>query len=338
MLKTAILITGANGEMGHGLIQSLNKNKNKRIISLDINPINHKMKPYIFDTFQGSILDDDILKKINQKYEINEIYHLAALLSTKAEFSPQFAQEVNVNGTLKLLNFSIEQSKKQNKTIKFFFPSSIAVYGLNGLINKKKAGIINESQYCYPETMYGCNKLYCEHLGRYYSLYYNRLSEEYKSGLIDFRSIRFPGLISALTLPTGGTTDYAPEMLHAVANNKIYTCFVEKNTKLPFMMMDDAVDAIIQLMSTNKQSLTKMVYNIGSFSVSALDFKKIISNNFKNAEINFKVNPKRQSMVDSWPEDINYNSAKRDWNFSPKYNFEKSFLNYLIPIIRKRYE
>ena len=244
MLKTAILITGANGEMGHGLIQSLNKNKDKRIVSLDINPINRKMKPYIVDTYQGSILDDDILKKIHQKYKINEIYHLAALLSTKAEFSPKSAQEVNVNGTLKLLNFSIEQAKKQNKTIKFFFPSSIAVYGLNGLINKKRAGTINESQYCYPETMYGCNKLYCEHLGRYYSLYYNRLSEEYKSGLIDFRSIRFPGLISAITLPTGGTTDYAPEMLHAAANDKTYTCFVEKNTKLPFMMMDDAIDAI----------------------------------------------------------------------------------------------
>ena len=337
MIKSTILITGANGEIGHGLIKSIS-NDNKKIISLDINKIDNKMNPYIFDTLQGSILDDDILKQINEKYEINEIYHLAALLSTKAEFSPKSAQEVNVDGTLKLLNLSIEQAKKQKKSIKFFFPSSIAVYGLNGLNNKKKAGTINESEYCYPETMYGCNKLYCEHLGRYYSLYYNRLSEEYESGLIDFRSIRFPGLISALTLPTGGTTDYAPEMLHAAANNKTYTCFVEKNTRLPFMMMEDAIDAIIKLMSANKKSLTKLVYNIGSFNASALDFKKIISENFKNAEINFQIDKKRQSMVDSWPEDINYKSAQKDWNFSPKYNFEKSFLEYLIPIIRKQYE
>ena len=100
------------------------------------------------------------------------------------------------------------------------------MYGLNGLKNKNLAGKIDENQFCLPETMYGCNKLYCEHLGRYYSIYYNRLSKNYKSGLIDFRAIRFPGLISAYTLPTGGTTDYAPEMLHAAASNKLYTCFV----------------------------------------------------------------------------------------------------------------
>ena len=338
MKKSAILITGANGEMGHGLIKALTNDMNKNIISLDINQIDKDIKPYIYDSFSGSILDNNILKKINDKYEINEIYHLAALLSAKAELYPETAQDVNVSGTLKLLNMSIKQAKKQKKTLKFFFPSSIAVYGLNGITNKTKAGKINESEHCYPETMYGCNKLYCEHLGRYFSLYYNRLSKEYKPGLIDFRAIRFPGLISALTLPTGGTTDYAPEMLHAAAKNKKYVCFVKENTRLPFMMMDDAINAIIQLMKTDKNSLTKMVYNIGSFSVSALDFKKIICNNFINAEINFNVNIKKQSMVDSWPEDIDYSSAEQDWGFSPKYNFEKSFLEYLIPIIRSQYE
>tara|TARA_Y100001968_G_scaffold133865_1_gene122114 strand:- start:691 stop:1686 length:996 start_codon:yes stop_codon:yes gene_type:complete len=331
MIKSTILITGSNGEMGHGLIKALSTLKNKQIISLDINPIDENIRPYILDSFNGSILDDNILNQINEKYQINEIYHLAALLSSKAESSPILAQEVNVGGTIKLLNMAIKQATIQNTTIKFFFPSSIAVYGLNGLKNKIKAGKINESQHCYPETMYGCNKLYCEHLGRYYTLYY-------KKGLIDFRSIRFPGLISAFTMPTGGTTDYAPEMLHAAATNRQYTCFVNQDTKLPFMMMDDAIDAIINLMQANQESLSQMIYNIGSFSATALEFKNIITKQFNNAKINFKVNEKKQSMVDSWPEDVDYTYATNDWNFSPKYNFEKSFLNYLIPSVRNKYE
>jgi len=337
MLKS-ILITGANGEMGHGLIKKLSELKNKNIVCLDIDNISGQIKHLVMDNINGSILDENIISYINDKYKITEIYHLAALLSSKAEHSPQLAQEVNVNGTLKLLNLAIEQSKKNNITVKFFFPSSIAVYGLNGLKNKNLAGKINEKQFCLPETIYGCNKLYSEHLGRYYSIYYNRLSKNYKPGLIDFRSIRFPGLISAYTLPTGGTTDYAPEMLHAAASNESYTCYVNENTTLPFMIMDDAIESIIKLMSTQKDKLNQLIYNIGSYSVSALDFKNIIMKYYNNAKIKFCTDLKRQSIVDSWPKDINYDAAVADWKFSPKYNFKNSFKDYLIPIIRRRYE
>ena len=337
MLKS-ILITGANGEMGHGLIKKLSELKNKNIVCLDIDNISGQIKHLVMDSINGSILDENIISYINDKYKITEIYHLAALLSSKAEHSPQLAQEVNVNGTLKLLNLAIEQSKKNNITVKFFFPSSIAVYGLSGLKNKNLAGKINEKQFCLPETIYGCNKLYSEHLGRYYSIYYNRLSKNYKPGLIDFRSIRFPGLISAYTLPTGGTTDYAPEMLHAAASNESYTCYVNENTTLPFMIMDDAIESIIKLMSTQKDKLNQLIYNIGSYSVSALDFKNIIMKYYNNAKIKFCTDLKRQSIVDSWPKDINYDAAVADWKFSPKYNFKNSFKDYLIPIIRRRYE
>ena len=337
MLKS-ILITGANGEMGHGLIKKLSELKNKNIVCLDIDNISGQIKHLVMDSINGSILDENIISYINDKYKITEIYHLAALLSSKAEHSPQLAQEVNVNGTLKLLNLAIEQSKKNNITVKFFFPSSIAVYGLNGLKNKNLAGKINEKQFCLPETIYGCNKLYSEHLGRYYSIYYNRLSKNYKPGLIDFRSIRFPGLISAYTLPTGGTTDYAPEMLHAAASNESYTCYVNENTTLPFMIMDDAIESIIKLMSTQKDKLNQLIYNIGSYSVSALDFKNIIMKYYNNAKIKFCTDLKRQSIVDSWPKDINYDAAVADWKFSPKYNFKNSFKDYLIPIMRRRYE
>jgi len=324
--------------MGHGLIKKLSELKNKNIVCLDIDNISGQIKHLVMDSINGSILDENIISYINDKYKITEIYHLAALLSSKAEHSPQLAQEVNVNGTLKLLNLAIEQSKKNNITVKFFFPSSIAVYGLNGLKNKNLAGKINEKQFCLPETIYGCNKLYSEHLGRYYSIYYNRLSKNYKPGLIDFRSIRFPGLISAYTLPTGGTTDYAPEMLHAAASNESYTCYVNENTTLPFMIMDDAIESIIKLMSTQKDKLNQLIYNIGSYSVSALDFKNIIMKYYNNAKIKFCTDLKRQSIVDSWPKDINYDAAVADWKFSPKYNFKNSFKDYLIPIIRRRYE
>ena len=337
MDKSNILITGINGEMGHGLVKALRKNNSKPIIGLDIKTINNSIKPFIFKEITGNILDPKVLEKINNDYQIDEIYHLAALLSSKAESAPYFAHEVNVGGTLKLLNFAIKQSKALGKPIKFFFPSSIAVYGLNGIKEKNKAGKITEDQHCKPETMYGCNKLYCEHLGRYYSGYYKRFETNNINVLVDFRAIRFPGLISAHTLPTGGTTDYAPEMLHFAAQKYPYTCFVREDTKLPFMVMTDAIDSIINIMSVDKEQLSKTVYNISSFSASVGEFKKIIQSYYREAIIKFDMDEKRQSMVDSWPEDVDDNSARNDWNFSPVFNFEKAFKDYLIPEIRKQY-
>ena len=185
--------------------------------------------------------------------------------------------------------------------------------------------------------MYGCNKLYCEHLGRYYTQYYNRLAAEYTPGLVDFRAIRFPGLISAKTLPTGGTTDYAPEMLHSAARKIPYSCFVRENTKLPFMIMPDAIDSIIAIMSVARKQLSRTVYNISSFSVSAGDFRNNIIKYYTEAEIDFALDEKRQSMVDSWPEDVDDTAARKDWNFSPEYDFSRAFEDYLIPKIRNQY-
>jgi len=337
MGKTNILITGINGEMGQGLVKALIKNNSKPIIGLDLRKINDSIKPFIYKDISGDILDPKILEKLNNDFQIDEIYHLAALLSSKAEFNPYSAHEVNVGGTINLLKLAINQSQALGKSIKFFFPSSIAVYGLNGIKAKNKAGKITEDQHCKPETMYGCNKLYCEHLGRYYSSYYKRLETKNKNEFVDFRAIRFPGLISAHTLPTGGTTDYAPEMLHFAAQKTPYTCFVREDTKLPFMVMKDAIDSIINIMSVDKTQLSQTVYNISSFSASVGEFKQIIQSYYPKANIKFDMDKKRQSMVDSWPEDVDDKSARNDWNFSPVYNFEKAFKDYLIPEIRKQY-
>ena len=117
--------------------------------------------------------------------------------------------------------------------------------------------------------MYGCNKIYCEHLGRYYSRNYRQLAKDRSKNSIDFRCIRLPGLIRADTVPTGGTSDYGPEMLHHAAQNKPYGCFVREDTQIPFMAMPDAIKALLSLEQAQSGSLSQLIYNITSFSPSA---------------------------------------------------------------------
>jgi nucleoside-diphosphate-sugar epimerase len=150
------------------------------------------------------------------------VFHLAALLSTRSEFTPLSAHQVNVEGTLNLLEFAQHEAESHGNPVIFMYPSSIAVYGLPSLDEKKRVGRVSEDLYTHPTTMYGCNKLYCEQLGHYYSRFYKQLAAESASGRVDFRCVRFPGLISAVTMPSGGTSDYAPEMIHAAARGEPY--------------------------------------------------------------------------------------------------------------------
>ena len=334
MKEKIILITGANGEIGQELIKTLSENKKNKLITLDLQPIINNIRKFIHEEITGDILYKNLLKKINDKYTIDEIYHLAALLSTRSEQSPYIAHEVNVNGTLNMITLGINQSKKQNNEIKFFFPSSIAIYGLRNSNIKKAAGAIEEKDYCEPITIYGCNKLYCEKLGLYYSNHFNQLAE---NSPLDFRSIRFSGLISNVTEPQGGTSDYIPEMLHAAARGETYECFVNENTKMPFMTMDDAVDSIIQLMNVEKINISSKIYHLSTFNPSPKEFYDLLIEYFPNFKIKYIVNEKRQKMVDSWPMDLNCNKAKNEWNWKPKNNLQSAIHNYLIPGIKKLY-
>ncbi|MEK7670982.1 MAG: NAD-dependent epimerase/dehydratase family protein, partial [Bacteroidota bacterium] len=186
--------------------------------------------------------------------------------------------------------------------------------------------------------MYGVNKLYCEHLGRYYAKHYRQLaSDTTQSGGVDFRSIRFPGLMSAVTVPSGGTSDYAPEMLHAAAQGKSYSCFVREDVRIPFMAMPDAITALLKLHDAPKEKLSSSVYNIGSFSPSAGQIVSIVKREFPKAEITFSPDDKRQAIVDSWPEDVDDSAARNDWGWAPEYDQARAFNEYLIPGIRKRY-
>jgi nucleoside-diphosphate-sugar epimerase len=338
MRKEVVLITGANGEIGHGLITHLANNKNVNVIALDVQPLDDELKPYCMRFIQGDILDGMLLGRLVVEYEIRTIYHLASILSTKAEYNPEAAHRINVEGTLNLLRLAVEQSQWQGKPVKFIYPSSIAAYGLPGLEVKNSVGKVKEPDWLFPTTMYGCNKLYCEHLGRYYTAHYRQLAADHGNTTVDFRCIRFPGLISAVTIPTGGTSDYGPEMLHHAAQGIPYKCFVRPDTRLPFMAMPDAVKSLLQLEAAPRASLSQLIYNVTSFSPSAQEIYNIVKEAFPESEIEFAPHLSRQAIIDSWPEDIDDTAAKRDWHWKPDYDQERAFQEYLIPAIRQRYE
>ncbi|NQU68031.1 MAG: NAD-dependent epimerase/dehydratase family protein [Candidatus Marinimicrobia bacterium] len=337
MRKSVILITGANGEIGHGLISSLQERYQQNIVALDLKVIDPEIRPHVKESIAGNILDKALLDQINAEYQISEIYHLAALLSTRAEFSPVAAHDVNVGGTLNLLELAVQQARSHGQPVKFFFPSSIAVYGIPSLKIKQKITKIHEDEYCFPETMYGCNKLYCESLGAYYSKHYQRLSDNSLPGLVDFRGMRFPGLISAVTVPSGGTSDFAPEMIHAAIQHHPYDCFVRPDTTIPFMTMPDAIRSILELMSAPKSNLTRQVYNITGWSASADKFRDKMQSVYSDANITFTVNEKRQSIVDSWPADVDDSAAQKDWGWQPEHHFQNAFDDYLLPGIKAHY-
>jgi nucleoside-diphosphate-sugar epimerase len=327
------LITGANGEVGHGLIQHLFAlQEASDVVVLDLRGLDDSMRGMVNRVIVGDILDNELINLLLNEYEIDTIIHLAALLSTHSEFNPETAHRVNVQGTINLLKLAIEQGKSRGLPVKFIFPSSIAVYGMPDLAQKASAAAVKEHEFLYPVTMYGCNKLYCEHLGRYYAQYYQQLSAVRSLG-VDFRCVRFPGLISAQTLPTGGTSDYAPEMLHAAIRNRPYACFVREDARIPFMMMPDAIKSLRMLADAPQDQLKHYVYNVTSFSLTALEFTERVRRSFPNAHISFEPDQARQAIVDSWPADIDDSAARQEWGWSPDYDADRAFNDYLIPII-----
>ena len=335
MRKISILITGAAGEVGQALINQLTQESNHLIVSLDINELPLDLAKRVTH-FRGDILDKALIDRLVSEYEFYEIYHLAALLSTRAEFSPDAAHHVNVAGTMEMLHMAAQQSEWRREAVRFIFPSSIAVFGLPDLDTKSKYARIREWEWNYPRTMYGCNKLYCEMLGIYFSEHYRQLAAQ-QPIMLDFRAVRFPGLVSAFTLPSGGTSDYGPEMLHAAAKDEPYACFVREDVRIPFMTMADAVKALLSLAHAPNQRLTRHDYNVTSFSLSAAEFREWVLKYFPSAKISFNPDQKRQAIVDSWPADLDDSAACRDWDWQPDYDLQRAFEDYLVPNIRLRY-
>jgi nucleoside-diphosphate-sugar epimerase len=335
MRKPVVLITGAGGEIGHALVTRFAA-ADVPVITLDINPLDATLAPLVAREFTGSICDRQLLERMLSEYEVDRVFHLAALLSTRAEFTPVTAHDVNVEGTLNLLEFAQQEGESHGRQVLFIYPSSIAAYGLPTLDAKMKAGRVREEDYVHPFTMYGCNKLYCEELGRYYARHYKQLSVDVTPH-VDFRSVRFPGLISATTQPAGGTSDYASEMIHAAARGEPYACFVRPDTTIPFMAMPDASDALIALAGTARERLTRTTYNVTAFSRSAAGIQATVEAAFPRTQITYKIDAKRQGIVDSWPADVDDGAARADWGFRPNFDFDRAFREYLIPTIAKHY-
>lgn len=331
-----ILITGSSGIIGTSLITELAKTKKYAVIALDINELDDQLKSLVHENIVADILDRNIIENLLTEHNITTVIHLASIMPPATEENPAKAHEVIANGTANLLEAVNKYSQKEKQVIKFIFPSTIAAYGLPSQEVKTKANKIKEEEFLSPITMYGINKLYCENLGRYYSAYYQLLNTNYQR-FIDFRCVRFPGLISAVTIPTGGTSDYGAEMIHSAAKGEGYESFVQPDTVLPFMVMPDAIKALLTLAEAPKEKLKSMVYNVSAFSVTAQQIADIVNKVFPDSAISYNPDINRQRIVDSWPADIDDSKARSDWGWQPDYDMERAFKDYLIPEIQKRY-
>jgi threonine 3-dehydrogenase len=336
MQKKVILITGAAGEIGQALVQALAESEDNQIITLDLAEL-PKEQQSKSTHIRGSISDKTLVQSIGKEQQIDLIFHLAALLSTRAEQSPELAHQVNVDGTLHLLELAAHQTQQRRNPVQVIFPSSVAAYGFPDLRSKNANPRVRENEWNSPSTMYGCNKLYGELLGNYYAQHYQQLADPAPLKL-DFRALRFPGLISAHTVPSGGTSDYGPEMLHAAAKGLPYACFVRPDTTIPFMAMPDAVKALLHLAAAPREKLSRTAYNVSAFSLSAEEFRTRVMSAFPGAEISYQPHEKRQAIVDSWPMDMDDSAARADWAWSPEYDLQRSFDEYLVPHIRQRYQ
>jgi len=296
-----ILIIGSEGQLGSELSNFLKDKKDTNSIVLsDIKENSSSSLKYV----QLDALNYSELEKIVKDFKISEIYHLAAILSARGEENPMLTWDLNMNSLFNVLELA------KNKLVeKIFWPSSISVFGSNTPKVETDQFSIKE-----PTTVYGISKLAGERWCEYYNSKYDT----------DIRSIRFPGIISSNTLPGGGTTDYAVEIFYSFLKKEKYSCFLNKNSMLPMIYIDDAIESIYKIMSVNKEKLSiKSSYNLASFSLSP----EIIEKKLKDIDSSFHVdyNPDfRQNIANSWPDSINDHYSRMDWSWKPKYDLNKT--------------
>ncbi len=248
------------------------------------------------------VRDYDSVSTAVKKYQIDTIYHLAALLSSAAETQPQVAWELNMNGLFHVL----EAARQHNCAV--FFPSSIGAFGPSTPQDKTPQLTIQR-----PTTMYGITKAAGELLCDYYWLRYG----------VDVRGVRFPGLISYIAPPGGGTTDYAVEIFYAALRDKAYTCPLRDSTSLDMMYMPDAVQAAISLMDADPAKLAhRNAYNVTAMSFSPAELGAEIQKHIPDFSISYAVNPMLQAIADSWPDSMDDSAARQQWGWKPLYDLE----------------
>lgn len=331
MRNTTALVTGANGEIGRAFVRTLAQHGGHDLITLDLTPIPDEHRALVAASYTGNIMDAHLLNQIASHHEIDMVFHLAALLSMRGELDPWLAHAINVEGTLNVLRVAQNESLRRGCPVRFLFPSSIAVYGLPSLDEKRAIGKVREEQWNVPITVYGCNKLYCEHVGRYFTFYARQLGALSEAARLDFRALRFPGLMSVDTVPAGGTSDFGPGMIHAAARGVPYECFVGPEATLPFMAMPDAVRALLELARADRARLSSCVYNIRAFRISAGEIAERVRRAFPGAQIDYKPDPVRSRIVASWPEDVDDTRARSDWGWQVEYDWSSAFDRYIVP-------
>ena len=300
-----VLITGALGQLGSSLQKVLHQ-KGDFVIATDIRYAK-KRTECKFEKLD--VLSYNELYKIVKKYEINVIYHLVAILSAKGEENPFHSWKINMETFQNIIDVSIKCKIK-----KIFWPSSIAVFGEDSNLN-----LVPQNAYLNPTTIYGVSKIAGEKLMNYY----------YHKYKLDIRSLRFPGIISMETKPGGGVTDYIIEMLHASKKGKDYNCFLNKDKRLPMIYMEDAISAIILIMSVERCKLSiSSSYNILGFTTTPEEFYLAIKSNGYNIGITYKADY-RQKIANTWPEDLDDSQARKDWGWNPKFGLEKTIKSAL---------
>jgi nucleoside-diphosphate-sugar epimerase len=296
-----ILVIGSNGQIGSELVENLSAIYGmERVIASDVKA---PEKPYHQGPFETiDVLNKNQLFEIVKKHGVTQIYLLAALLSATAEKNPLFAWQLNMDGLFHVLDLAKEGHIKQ-----VYWPSSIAAFGPNTPQQNTPQFTIME-----PSTVYGISKQAGE---RWCEYYFNKFN-------VDVRSLRYPGLIGYKSAPGGGTTDYAVHIFHEALKSKTYTCFLSENTILPMMYMPDAIRATIELMQAAKEKVKiRSSYNLAGISFSPKAIAAEIIKYIPEFKINYEPDF-RQAIADSWPQSINDDRTKTDWNWQARYDLD----------------
>ncbi|GAK13402.1 NAD-dependent epimerase/dehydratase family protein [Geomicrobium sp. JCM 19039] len=298
-----ILLTGALGQIGSELTAALQqKYGTDNVVATDIRYSEGAFgEGAVFETLD--IMDGQKLLDIVKKHKIDTIIHLAAMLSANAEKHPQRAWDINMNG---LMN-SLEVAREEN--CKFFTPSSIGAFGPSTIKNNTPQVTVQR-----PTSIYGVSKVASELLCDYYFTKFG----------VDTRGLRFPGLISYLTPPGGGTTDYAVDIYYQAVKKKSYTSFLDRGTYLDMMYMPDAIGATMRLLEAESGDLIhRNAYNVTAMSVDPESVASSIRKHIPEFELSYDVDPIRQAIAESWPDHIDPTAAKEEFGFNPQYDLDR---------------
>jgi nucleoside-diphosphate-sugar epimerase len=310
-MTETILVIGSNGQIGSELVDTLRGNYgDQRVIASDIKDADAEMKsqgPFV----KMDALDAKQVFEMIKKNKVTQVYMLAAMLSATAEQKIKLAWKLNMEGLINMLDIAKEEK------LKLFWPSSIAVFGPTTPRRNTPQHTIME-----PTTVYGISKLAGE---RWCEYYFNKYG-------VDVRSLRYPGLISWKTLPGGGTTDYAIDIFHEAVKNKSYQCFLEEDTMLPMMYMEDALRATISLMDIEASKVkVRSSYNVAAMSFTPKMLAEEIQKRIPGFTCTYKPDV-RQQYADSWPQRIDDSEARADWGWSHEFDLSQMTTDMLVHI------